>query len=51
VGDVGVLYKERDVYSYVDLSCKTSTISNIPNSGLTVLLSKTTDYESPYIDD
>lgn len=37
--------KKRDVYSYVDLSC------NIPNSGLTVLLSKTTDYESPYIDD
>ncbi len=43
--------KQRDVYSYVDLSCKTSTISNIPNSGLTVLFSKTTDYESPYIDD
>lgn len=43
--------KKRDVCSYVDLSCKTSTISNIPSSGLTVLLSKTTDYESPYIDD
>ncbi len=43
--------KQRDVYSYVDSSCKTSTISNIPNSGLTVLFSKTTDYESPYIDD
>ncbi len=43
--------KKMDVYSYVDLSCKTSATSNIPNSGLTVLLSKITDYESPYIDD